>query len=105
MSLRRNILMLMSIALGLAGCASSVQNRNPVGEQFPAVSGESLAGKAYELPADLEGKPAVLLVGYVMKAQFDLDRWLLGITQAGLPVQVYEVPAAKRVFSPLRRHR
>jgi monofunctional biosynthetic peptidoglycan transglycosylase len=59
------------------------------------VSGSSLEGEAVALPADLEGRPAILLAGYVQKSQFDLDRWLLGLVQAGTPVQLYEIPTVK----------
>jgi hypothetical protein len=34
----------------------------------------------------------VLLIGYKQNAQFDLDRWILGMLQAGTPVRFLEVP-------------
>lgn len=84
-------------ALALLGsaCASTIANRSPIGEQFPAVEGTSLAGDARALPADLGGQPAVLLLGYVMKAQFDLDRWLVGLADIGTPVAILEVPTVR----------
>jgi len=84
-------------ALALLGsaCASTIANRSPIGERFPAVEGTSLAGVARELPADLGGQPAVLLLGYVMKAQFDLDRWLVGLADIGTPVAILEVPTVR----------
>lgn len=84
--------MLLGLALLLAGCASTTSNRNPVGERFPSVAGESLAGEDVRLPDAVAGAPAVLLVGYVQNAQFDIDRWLLGLAQAGASVKVLEVP-------------
>ncbi len=73
-------------------CTISYPNRNPVGEPFPLASGESLAGEATELPTDLSGSPAVLLVGYEQDSQFDLDRWILGLQQAEISVRALEVP-------------
>ena len=63
-----------------------------VGRSFPEVVATSLAGEDVRLPDDLRGRPAVLLVGYVMESQFDCDRWLLGLLQAQTPAQVREVP-------------
>jgi len=80
------------VALVALGCRSPVENRDPLGETFPSVGGESLAGESVRIPDDFAGRPVVLLVGYVQKAQFDLDRWALGILQAGLPIPVIEVP-------------
>lgn len=86
-----------SAALALLGCAcaSTVNNRNPLGEPFPSVQGTSLAGDERELPGDLQGQPAVLLLGYVMKSQFDLDRWLLGLAELGTPLPILEVPTVR----------
>lgn len=86
----------------LAGCAATIPNRDPVGEPFPEVAGESLEGTAWTIPADLAGRPAILLIGYVQDSQFDIDRWLLGIAQAEIPVPFLELPTipglAPRMF-------
>lgn len=76
------------LVLNSGGCAS-VPRRDPTGEAFPAVTGSSLSGEAIDLP---RGKPEILLVGYLQEAQFDLDRWILGLLQAGAPVPILEVP-------------
>jgi len=77
----------------LLGCSSSsITNRDPVGEAFPTVQGESLDREAIELPTALAGEPAILLVGYLQEAQFDADRWLFGLLQAGTPARIREVP-------------
>jgi hypothetical protein len=34
----------------------------------------------------------VLLLGFVMDSQFDIDRWLLGLAQANVDVPIYEIP-------------
>jgi hypothetical protein len=78
--------------LSSLACATTAPNRDPVGERFPRASGKALDGTARTLPDDLAGQPAVLLVGYVQGAQFDLDRWILGLLQAKTPVRILEVP-------------
>ncbi len=75
-----------------SGCSSPIPNRNPVGEAFPKVTGNSLEKVEIELPGSLVGQPAVLLVGYQQKTQFDIDRWLLGLLQSGADVQILELP-------------
>ncbi len=74
------------------GCSSTIANRNPTGERFPSVRGESLERVATELPESLAGEPAVLLIGYKQGAQFDIDRWLMGLMQAGVDAQLLELP-------------
>ena len=96
----RLILILSSLFLA-ASCSSSTPLRDPAGELFPAVSGESLEGQAMTLPVDLGAKPAILLAGYEMETQFDIDRWILGLTQAGTPVQLLEIPTIPGMFPGL----
>lgn len=85
-------LVLCAVVLSLASCSSPTPNRDPLGERFPSVEGEALDGTPFRLPEDLLGAPAVLLVGYVQRTQFDIDRWLLGLLQAEVAVPIYEVP-------------
>ena len=40
----------------------------------------------------LQCQPAVLLIGYLQEAQFDIDRWLMGLIQAGTAVPILELP-------------
>lgn len=90
------------LAVGtLASCASSVANRDPTGEMLPTVRGESLAGKDYTLPQDFAGAPILLLIGYVQDAQFDIDRWLLGLIQAEINVAFFEVPTVEGMLPGL----
>lgn len=79
--------------VAVGGCSTTHPNRDPIGERFPTVRGESLDDKVWTLPDDLAGKPAILLVGYEQDSQFDLDRWLFGLLQANTPVRFLEVPA------------
>ena len=80
------------LALAASSCRSSYPRRDPTGEEFPAVRGESLRGEAIDLPGTFRGKPVVFLVGYLQSTQFDIDRWLLGLSEAGADVAVREVP-------------
>jgi hypothetical protein len=87
---------LLAVALGgavvFSGCSTTYDRRNPVGERFPSVIGQSLEKEAVALPEDLAGRPAVILVGYKQRTQFDIDRWLLGLLQADVQAQLLEVP-------------
>lgn len=87
--MRRLTLVLALFAL--AACGSTTPNRTPTGEVFPTVQGTGLGGTAWTLPGGLDG-PAILIVGYVQNAQFDIDRWLLSLVQLETPVRVLEVP-------------
>jgi hypothetical protein len=92
-----------ALSLAVSSCRSTFPRRDPTGEPFPAVAGESLRGEQVELPAAFRGKPVVLLVGYMQSTQFDIDRWLLGLSEAGVDVAVRGVPTlpglAPRMFS------
>lgn len=91
-SVRLLTVLALPVLLALPACRSALPNREPLGEVFPSVTGEALSGETVSLPDDLAGAPAVLLVGYVQDAQFDADRWLFGLLQAGTPVALREVP-------------
>lgn len=90
--LRLSASYLALLALLPAACTSTLPNRDPSGEVFPTVTGESLDGETVTLPDALAGQPAVLLVGYRQETQFDIDRWLLGFAQAGLAAPILELP-------------
>jgi hypothetical protein len=74
------------------GCATTFANRDPSGEAFPSVRGQSLETERIEIPAAFTGGPAVLLIGYKQSAQFDIDRWLMGLIQAEVNAQIVEIP-------------
>ena len=97
MMLRVRILLVVAASLAV-GCTVSEPNRNPLGETFPSVKGESLKKTSVELPKDVLGKPSILMVGYVQNTQFDLDRWTLGLVQAGAEVKILEVPVIPAGF-------
>lgn len=82
----------LSAVLFANGCAGPIPNRDPTGEAFPTVVGQSLEKERREFPASLSGRPAVLLVGYRQAAQFDIDRWLMGLLQGEVNAQIVEIP-------------
>lgn len=88
-------LLFCSLGLLFMGCASTVQRKNPQDMMFPEVSGTSLDGKAWTFPRDMAGEKVVLLVGYDQDAQFDIDRWLIGLDMKKYKVNVFEVPTIK----------
>lgn len=85
-------------ALSLHSCASVQPNRDPTGTMFPKVRGTALDGTEVTLPDVGAGAPLLLLLGFEQNAQFDLDRWLLGITDSGMKVRAYEVPTIPGLF-------
>ncbi|MBL8756979.1 MAG: hypothetical protein JNK35_00955 [Phycisphaerae bacterium] len=54
--------------------------------------GQSLEKIRTPLPDAVAGSPAILLVGYEQRTQFDIDRWMMGLIQAGATAPVVEVP-------------
>ena len=59
---------------------------------MPDVHGDDLEGNPRSFPDEIENEPAVVLVGYKQNAQFDIDRWMLGLDQMGVKAPVYELP-------------
>ncbi len=82
----------------VSSCASTVENRDPTGESLPRVEGETLEGESRSLPLQVN---TLLLVGYVQKAQFDADRWLVGLLQTPPAVRILEVPTIDGLFPRL----
>lgn len=100
--MKRILLILVTAAL-LAGCATTYTNRNPVGEIFPNITGESLEKKEIIMPKNFEGSQVVLLLGYKQDSQFDIDRWLIGLDMTNTVVRAFEIPTIQgmlpRMFS------
>ena len=77
----------------MAGCGSAIPNRAPVGERFPTVTGTALSGETVTVPDDFSGQRVIIVVGYDMNTQFDIDRWGIGFFTANLDLPpVYELP-------------
>jgi hypothetical protein len=91
-----NLWLALLVPAFLASCQSSIPNRDVLGEGFPAVAGESLAGERIQLPA--RSGTSVLLVGYAQDAQFDADRWIYGLLQAQLAARIVELPTIPGLF-------
>lgn len=91
----RNLALTLTIAsiFALTACGSVVKPAGTVtASPFPRVVGENLKSERVTLPDAYRGKNTLLLVGYTQKAQFDIDRWILGALQADIPVEIVEVP-------------
>jgi hypothetical protein len=85
-------IIIILIAFILGGCATTYVNRNPVGEYFPTVEGQTLTEEKRELPAYFKGSYVVLLLGYEQDSQFDIDRWLIGLDMTETKIKAYEIP-------------
>jgi len=93
-------------ALSLLGaCATEYPNQNPAGKVFPSIEGQSLDQRAYRIPEDLQGEPTLLLIGYRQNAQFDIDRWMIGLDMTGTRVKLIELPAIQGFFPRLFQSR
>jgi len=79
--------------LVVAASCAVYPTRNPIGQRFPDVKGKALSGERFEIPSAFQERETLLLVGYKQRAQFDIDRWLLGLGTKKLGVRVYELPA------------
>jgi hypothetical protein len=99
----KKIFIILLMALTLVGCATTYTNKNPVGELFPNISGESLEKKEVNMPEYFKGSKVILLLGYKQDSQFDIDRWLIGLDMTKTKVKVFELPTIQgmlpRMFS------
>jgi hypothetical protein len=82
------VLLVSTIGCGVPRTAPTLHS----GDRFPSVLGESLEKKEVRLPEDFSGRVTVLLVAYKQEAQFDVDRWILGMLQLNTPAKIVEVP-------------
>ena len=96
-------LLILVFAVNLIGCSVSYQNNDVTGQNFPVVSGESLEKTLVTIPQVFSGQPALLLVGYKQDAQFDIDRWLIGLDMTQTTVAVYEIPTIAGMFPRMFR--
>lgn len=98
-SKRSQAAMTIWLCASLVACASTVPNREPTGEAFPSIQGQSLAGETYKLPDDLKGEPVVLIVAFKQDTQFDVDRWALGMLQVGVNAKIFELPTVESAIA------
>ncbi len=81
------------ITLVCVACTTKVSTPSNVqNSMFPRVQGTNLDKQVITLPDDYRGKTTLVLVGYAQKAQFDIDRWILGALQADVKAEIVEVP-------------
>ncbi|MBF0289493.1 MAG: hypothetical protein HQM14_16900 [SAR324 cluster bacterium] len=99
------IILIISSILVITGCSAKYPNRIPVGQTFPSISGTSLAGRDVSIPEEFGGKQTILLLGYVQDAQFDIDRWLIGMDQTKVQTNIYEIPAIQGFWPGLFKDR
>lgn len=85
---------LLTFLIATSGCGGSrtPTPNNITNSRFPSVRGDSLKGEVVEIPEHYSGRNTLILVGYQQRAQFDIDRWILGVLQADIPVEIVEVP-------------
>jgi hypothetical protein len=77
----------------LIACSSKVAAPSNIrNELFPTVTGTNLNKEAIVIPDRYKGKVVLLLIGYTQRAQFDIDRWILGALQADVRAEIVEVP-------------
>lgn len=92
------IFILCFLILLTSACSTTYSNQAITGKAFPVVSGKSLENNTLNIPADFEGKPTLLLVGYKQNSQFDIDRWLIGLDMTETTIDVYELPTIQGLF-------
>ncbi|SMF44662.1 hypothetical protein [Pseudobacteriovorax antillogorgiicola] len=78
--------------LAFTSCSHKVPNKRPIDSVFPSVSGKALDNKTWRIPEDLNGKIALLLIGYKQNSQFDIDRWLIGLDMKQASFNIFEIP-------------
>jgi hypothetical protein len=87
------LIALSLISLLCVACSTKVSTPSNVRNSlFPRVQGTNLDKQPITIPDHYRGKIALVLVGYTQKAQFDIDRWILGALQADIKAQIVEVP-------------
>jgi hypothetical protein len=99
------ILQLLSVSVIMltlmSACATEYSNRNPVGLMFPDISGQTLNEESFRIPEDLPAQKTLLLIGYRQNAQFDIDRWMIGLDMTGTDIPFIELPTIQGFFPRL----
>jgi len=94
----KKILIYILVSISMFGCSTTFVNRNPVGELFPTVKGQSLTEEEKELPTYFRNEEVVLLLGYKQDSQFDIDRWLIGLDMTETKIKAYEISTIQGLF-------
>ncbi len=79
-------------------------NDNLIGEKFPMIAAETLAGNPITLPRDLSDNVCVLTVAFKQAAQAKIDTWAEYVLDQNnfQDVCYYEIPLIKRIWKPLQ---
>ncbi len=73
--------------------------------RFPAVSGDNLNGKRFNLPRDFEGALNIVVIAFQREQQHDVDGWmpfLKTLAKDGNDVRIYELPTLGRGYRLMR---
>lgn len=91
--MKTRLFLLSILSIAFVACSSKVSTpQNVQNSLFPKVQGNTLSKQPVTLPDNYLGKVTLLLIGYTQKAQFDIDRWILGALQADIKAEIVEVP-------------
>ncbi|TMM43956.1 hypothetical protein [Colwellia ponticola] len=93
----RLIILLFFISL-VSACSTNYPNQDITGQNFPSISGQTLEKNTVNIPEDFNDDVTLLLVGYAQNAQFDIDRWLIGLDMTNTNVAAYELPTIQGMF-------
>jgi hypothetical protein len=84
---------LLPLVVLFIACSGTVPGlRDLTNTPFPQVQGTSLEEESVTIPDAYSGEPTLFLVGYKQRAQFDIDRWILGVLQAQIKIRIIELP-------------
>jgi len=85
--------LLISVLMVVTACGTTVKAPEKIqNTPFPRVQGRNLNQESITLPDAYRGKTTLFLIGYAQRAQFDIDRWILGALQGGIQAEIVEVP-------------
>ncbi len=104
----RALACLPALASALAVSSAFAQQEASVPDstlRFPAVTGTSLTGRTFHLPADFEGERNIVLVAFKRHQQADVDTWtphLRPLAAAHPGLRVYELPTLGRRYLLMR---
>ncbi|MFN8130526.1 MAG: hypothetical protein U0R70_03130 [Solirubrobacteraceae bacterium] len=76
------------------------------GPRVPAIDARGLDGRAWSVPADLEGERNLVAFAFHRHQQADVDTWIPDLEAAAASdpaVRAYEIPTISRRWAPARR--
>lgn len=91
-------ILLITLTLLLSACSTTYSNKNVQGMVVPQMTGDTLEKETVTLPSVFTAPLTLLMVGYKQDAQFDIDRWLIGLDMTQTNITAYEIPAIQGMF-------